>query len=275
MLVQARADWPSMPKSSTRNSVIRSSIRPDAAIRGIKGVVEVEDPGRDMAKASPKRLVGRQAKAAGGIRGAMDTPVSSDKIELRHDMRHLPRLAANHVLSITIDLRAVTFASAACSTAFRIIARESRRANRIRIDPGTACRGVAFELRSINGERQRKMGEDLFDFAGQSAPSARRPEQRPANRFARAFRRPERPWQLERRGQKTVRGPAAREEGAVGTTGKEHSALPPRSRLRLGAPRIILRDPGLERRAVFARAGRRPQVGVTGAADVAPMSISA
>src|ERR1700722_9314515 len=35
---------------------------PDAAIRRIKGVVEVEDPGADMAKASAQRLVGGQAE---------------------------------------------------------------------------------------------------------------------------------------------------------------------------------------------------------------------
>ena len=37
-------------------------LRRNAAVRRIKGVVEVEDPGRDVATASAKRLVGRQAE---------------------------------------------------------------------------------------------------------------------------------------------------------------------------------------------------------------------
>jgi hypothetical protein len=127
---------------------------------------------------------------------------------------------------------------------------ESRRADRVRTDPRTACWGAAFELRGVDGEPQREMGEDLFDFAGQSAP-VRDDRSGALNHFARAFRGPERPRQLERRSEKAMRGAAAREEGAVGAAGEEHNALPSWSRLRLGAAGVNLRDAGLERRAVF------------------------
>src|SRR3984885_14144156 len=99
------------------------------------------------------------------------------------------------------------------------------------------------------------MGKDLFDFTRQSAP-ARDDRGGGLNRFAWAFRGPERPRQFERRSQKAMRRAAAREEGAVGAAGEEHSALPARSHLRLVAARINLRDASLERRAILSeRAG--------------------
>src|ERR1700677_362828 len=53
-----------------------------------------------------------------------------------------------------------------------------------------------------------------------------------------------------------MRRPAARKEGAVGAAGEEHSAVPARSRRRLGAAGVNLRDASLERRAILSeRAG--------------------
>src|ERR1700730_4917245 len=99
------------------------------------------------------------------------------------------------------------------------------------------------------------MGKDLFDFTRQSAP-ARDDRGGGLNRFAWAFRGPERPRQFERRSQKTTGRAAAREEGAVGAAGEEHSALPARPPFSLVAARIGVRDASLERRAILGeRAG--------------------
>src|SRR6185312_5255010 len=36
--------------------------RPDSAVRRVQGIIEVEDPCRDVAEARPERLIGRQAE---------------------------------------------------------------------------------------------------------------------------------------------------------------------------------------------------------------------
>ena len=48
--------------------------------------------------------------------------------------------------------------------------REPDGANGLGRDPKTPGRRVAVKFRSINGELQRKMGEDLFNFARQPPP---------------------------------------------------------------------------------------------------------
>ena len=63
-----------------------------------------------------------------------------------------------------------------------------------------------------------------------------------------------------------MRGAPPREEGAVGAAGEEDSALPARSRLRLGAAGVDLRDAGLERRAVFRQRAEAAS-GIAGAAE--------
>ena len=35
---------------------------PNSAVRRVEGVIEIEDPGRDVAKTRPQRLIGRQAE---------------------------------------------------------------------------------------------------------------------------------------------------------------------------------------------------------------------
>src|SRR5579863_1918647 len=56
--------------------------RPNSAVRRVQGIVEVEDPCGDMAKARPQRLIGRQAeRGPGNARRHGDTLALSVKLK--------------------------------------------------------------------------------------------------------------------------------------------------------------------------------------------------
>ena len=122
-------------------------------------------------------------------------------------------------------------------------------------DAKTADRSAALKVRGVDREAEREMGENLLDFARQPTP-ARRNRSDAGELDIWTFVRPRRARQLDRRGEKTLSRSAANEKGPVGTAGEEHRPLPAWSRLRLGAPRKGLGDPGAERRATL---GERAQ----------------
>ena len=91
VLCRARADVRLCRKLNQKQGDPFVDSRPNATIRWVKGVVEVEDPGRDVAKASAQRLVRRQA-CRRRDQGAMDKhPFYASISSVTAD--HLPRLA--------------------------------------------------------------------------------------------------------------------------------------------------------------------------------------
>ncbi len=151
--------------------------------------------------------------------------------------------------------------------------RKSGRAGRTGRNPETASRRHALEGGGVDRQLERKMGKGLLHRPGslrQLTAIGRAPQPRvPGPCLG-----PGRARQLDGRGEKAVRRPAASEKGAVGAAGEEHRPLPARSRFRLCAARVGLRAPDWSA-AQSGASGQAPQAGLRGRQRVAPISMSA
>src|ERR1700722_6074466 len=234
----------SRPKSSIRNSVIRSSILGQIPL---SGGYRVLSRSKTQVVTWPKRARNVSSDGrrnhAGAIKGAIDIhwfyPPKLGSVAAKDCTNTSPRCLDP---SITIDPRALALGAGVLDRLAHH-ARESRRGDRVGRDPKAASRGAALKVCCVDREAQREMGENLLDFARQPPPA--RHDWRGVGKLAIwAFVRPRRPRQLDGRGEKTMSRSAASEKGPIGTAGEEHRALPAGSHLRSVAPGIGLGGSG-------------------------------